>query len=107
MNHARQDLRSLRLHQAAVEMLVAEPALARRALETLERWRATVDPRTFALLDEWRRILEERDWPAALAETERGNQLRQASPLGTILPQEQRLRIIQATSRPTKPTKPA
>ena len=39
-------------------------------------------------------IIQDRNWAAALKETERGNQLRQASPLATLLPNSVRLAII-------------
>jgi hypothetical protein len=46
-------------------------------------------------LDQWKRIIEMREWRMAVAPDERGNQLRQASPLPTLLPQEKRLGIIR------------
>jgi hypothetical protein len=46
-------------------------------------------------LDQWKRILETREWHMAVAADERGNQLRQASPLPTLLPQDKRLGIIR------------
>ena len=92
--HGPQDLQSLLMHREAVQRLLAEPALAKRAQRTLKRWRANADPRSHELLDEWERILHERDWAAALQENERGQQLRQASPLSTLLPEDVRLAII-------------
>lgn len=92
--HAPQDLQSLLMHREAVRMLRDDPGLVNKALSTLERWRSNGDPRSFVLMDEWRRILLECDWSAAVQETERGNQLRQASPLSTLLPDEVRLSII-------------
>ena len=65
------------------------------AVSTLDRWRETADPRSYQLLDEWRRILDQREWRLAVAPDERGNQLRQASPLATLLPEEKRLGIIR------------
>lgn len=93
--HGPQDLQSLLMHREAVSLIAADESLIQRALGTLERWKKTVDPRTLPLLDAWERILRERDWEAALQETERGNQLRQASPMATLLPDERRLRIIR------------
>ena len=92
--HAAQDYQSLLMHVEAVRLVKRDPRLAQRAVDALERWRATVDPRSMSLLDEWARILAEQDWHAAIARTERGNQLRQASPLGLVLPKETRLAII-------------
>lgn len=93
-HHAPQDQQSLMMHKEAVRMLRDNPALTQNALSTLERWRSGADPRSFPLMDEWRRILLEGDWDSALEETERGNQLRQASPLSTLLPNDVRLNII-------------
>jgi hypothetical protein len=92
--HAAQDYQSLLMHVEAVRLLKQNPALVARAVQTLARWRDTADPRSFTLLDEWKRILDKRQWHKAVARDERGNQLRQASPLGVLLPNESRLRII-------------
>ena len=94
-HHGAQDYQSLLMHVAAVRLLKQNPRLADRALATLERWRQTADPRSYALLDQWRRILKTREWRIAVAPDERGNQLRQASPLATLLPQDRRLAIIR------------
>ena len=82
------------MHIEAVRLLKQDPLLVARVTDTLRRWRETVDVRSLQLLDEWARVLETRDWGRAVARTERGNQLRQASPLSTLLPQETRLAII-------------
>jgi transcriptional regulator with XRE-family HTH domain len=92
--HIPQDLQSLLMHQEAVRLLKLDPALASCALHTLARWRAGGDPRTRPLWGEWERIILAGDWKAALEETERGDQLRQASPLATLLPAETRKQII-------------
>ena len=75
-------------------MILADPALADRALSTLVRWDTHVSARSKPLRDTWVQIIQERNWAAALKETERGNQLRQASPLATLLPNSVRLAII-------------
>lgn len=85
---------SLLMHVEAVRMLRADPPLAVRVLATLERWMLTCDPRSLPLFEQWRRIIEQGDWAAALSEDELGYQLRQASPLSTLLPNDIRLRII-------------
>ena len=73
-------------------------ALIQRALGILARWDKTMGVRSKPLRDEWARILVERDWELALSTSERGNQLRQASPVSCVLPTERRLEIIRATS---------
>ena len=92
--HRPQDLQSLLLHKEAVKLIRRDHSLVERARATLERWRAKGDPHTKPLWDEWLRILERGDWKKALANTQRGRQLRQASPLATLLPEETRLRIL-------------
>ena len=93
--HGAQDYQSLLMHVEAVRLLKQNPRLAARAIATLDRWNQTADPRSRELLDEWRRIVDQREWRLAVAPDERGKQLRQASPLATLLPEESRLRIIR------------
>lgn len=94
-HHRPQDLQSLLMHREAVRMILANPALADRALATLSRWDTHVSPRSKPLRDAWVQIIQDRDWAAALEESERGNQLRQASPMATLLPNSVRLAIIR------------
>lgn len=97
--HGLQDLQSLVLHQEAVKLIKQEPELIERALKTLERWRARGTSRSQHLWDEWTVILRKRDWRRALAHTSRSQQLRQASPLPTLLPDEARLGILREVER--------
>lgn len=46
---------------------------------------------------EWKVTIAQHDWTSAVEESERGNQLRQASTLAILLPTEVRLQIIRAT----------
>ena len=71
------------------------PQLVKRAVTTLDRWQKTAATRSHEILVEWRRMLNQRDWRLAVAPDERGSQLRQASPLATLLPDEKRLAIIR------------
>lgn len=93
-HHRAQDYQSLLLHCAAVKLLLEEPALADRSLATLTRWRQTTAPCSHSLLDEWQDILIKKEWHRAVAEDERGNELRQASPLGTVLPEGARNAVL-------------
>jgi len=93
--HGAQDYQSLLMHVAAVRLLNQNPRLVDRAIATLSRWRENADPRSHGLLDEWARIIDKREWHRAVATDERANQLRQASPLATLLPEEKRLEIIR------------
>lgn len=99
MHHQEQDARSLALHTAAIELMRSDEALIQRALDILARWDTHVSASSKPLRDEWVRILRERDWELALSVSERGNQLRQASPVACVLPTERRLEIIRATSK--------
>ena len=98
MHHQVQDARSLALHTAAIELMRADESLIQRALDLMARWDTHVSVSSKHLRDEWVRILRERDWDLALSVSERGNQLRQASPVSCVLPNERRLEIIRATA---------
>lgn len=76
-------------------MLQSDPTLESKALEILARWDAGVSTRSKPLRDEWVKIISSRDWALALEESERGNQIRQASPLACLLPNQVRLEIIR------------
>lgn len=97
--HLRHDLRSLALHQEAVRVLREHPEKAARALEVLTRWQAKGDVHTMPLWDEWRRIIESALWDMAVEDSDRGQQLRQASPLGFVLSDDQRNAIFQRFRR--------
>lgn len=94
-SHHLQDRQSLLMHREAVRMLQADPALADKALSILKRWDEHVSGCSKSLRDRWQQIISERDWDSALEESERGNQLRQASPLAILLPNGVRLEIIR------------
>lgn len=97
--HELQDLQSLVLHQEAVRLMKKNPALIQMALDTLNRWRARGRSRSDLLWDEWSVILLRRTWRRALANTERSRELRQASPLTTVLPADTRERILKDVQR--------
>lgn len=97
-HHEEQDRQSLMLHTEAVQMMQADPALIDRALRILDRWEA-MKSQPHPSHVEWRRILLERDWAAALSTSERGNQIRQSSPMSCVLPNEKRLAIMQQCRR--------
>lgn len=92
--HAAQDLQSLLMHREAVALLRADPSLVGRLSETLVRWSRRDDPNSRPLLQRWADIITSQDWEAILAETEEGQQLRQGSPLPTLLSEQTRLSII-------------
>ena len=96
--HRLQDLQSLALHEEAVRLVKADPALLLQAQDTVERWLATGDSRSAGLWREWQTILNTGSWRKALGRTRHAQQLRQTSPLVTILPDEVRLRILKDVS---------
>lgn len=99
LGHELQDLQSLVLHQEAVRLMKRDPALIQQALATLNAWRAQGSSHSQVLWDEWSVILQRRTWRRALANTQRSRELRQASPLATVLPAETRARILEQAHR--------
>lgn len=97
--HRLQDLQSLALHEEAVRRAKADPALAEAAGHTVARWLQTADPRSAGLLREWQAVLQAGNWRKVLGRSRRAQQLRQASPLVTVLPDEVRQRILAEVSR--------
>jgi len=96
--HRLQDLQSLALHDEAVRLAKQNPACVQQARETTERWLATGDARSAGLWREWLDILAAGSWRRILGRTRHAQQLRQASPLVTILPEAVRQRILQEVS---------
>jgi transcriptional regulator with XRE-family HTH domain len=94
-SHRLQDLQSLALHEEAVRHAKSDPALVRQAQDTVNRWLANGDTRSTSLWREWQRILSAGAWRKALGRTRHAQQLRQASPLVTVLPEEARQRILE------------
>lgn len=92
--HNAQDLQSLALHEEAVRLAQSDPELLHRAGETLERWIQAGNSRSSGLWKEWRDILRHRKWRKILGRTRRAQELRQASPLTTVLPQRVRRSVI-------------
>ncbi len=93
--HELQDLQSLTLHEEAVRLMKKKPELIQQAIDTLERWRSAGDSHSRFLWDEWSVILHRRAWRRALSLTRRSKELRQASPLATVLPAEVRQRVLE------------
>jgi transcriptional regulator with XRE-family HTH domain len=97
--HRLQDLQSLALHEEAVRLTKADPALVQQAQDTAKRWLATGDSHSASLWREWQSILAAGSWRKVLGRTRHAQQLRQASPLVTVLPEEARQRILKQVSR--------
>lgn len=93
--HQLQDLQSLALHEEAVRQAKADPGLVEQARQTVERWLAQGDSRSTGLWREWLEILDAGAWRKVLGRHRRAQQLRQASPLVTILSEASRRQILQ------------
>jgi transcriptional regulator with XRE-family HTH domain len=96
--HRLQDLQSLAFHEEAVRRVKADPVLLGKARTATERWLESGDPRSASLWREWLQILEVGAWRKVLGRTRHAQQLRQASPLVTVLPQEVRQAILAQVS---------
>jgi hypothetical protein len=96
--HQIQDLQSLALHEEAVRLVRADPALLQQAQATLERWLQSGPSRSSSLWKEWQAILAKGLWRKALGRTRRAQELRQASPLTTLLPEAVRQNILAQVS---------
>jgi len=92
--HRLQDLQSLLLHEEAVRRVKAKPELLKLVEDTAKRWLETGDPRSAGLWREWLQLLEKGAWRKALGRSRRAQQLRQASPLVTVLPEDVRASIL-------------
>ncbi len=97
--HQVQDLQSLALHEEAVRLVRADPALLQQAQETLERWIDAGSSRSMSLWREWREILQQGMWRKILGRTRRAQELRQASPLTAVLPEPVRQSVLDQVGR--------
>lgn len=93
--HQLQDLQSLALHEEAVRQAKADPVLVAQARQTVERWLSQGDSRSTGLWREWLEILDAGAWRKVLGRHRRAQQLRQASPLVTILSEASRQQVLQ------------
>lgn len=92
LTHQLIDARLLRLTEAVVQRLDAEPALRAKLADNVSRWENS------RLREAWQQRLAW-PWPVLrahlLAPTEDGAALRQDAPLAGILPEAERTRIMQ------------
>lgn len=97
--HQVQDLQSLALHEVAVRRVRAEPHRLAQAQATLARWQQGEPSRSAALWAAWEDILRQQQWRKVLGRTRRAQALRQASPLVTVLTEDERQQVlVQAAS---------
>lgn len=89
------DIQSLALHLAAVKAIKEDGALLGRARETLNQWiKSDPKSRSVPLWKEWDRILTNQYFRLIMGRSARAQQLRQASPLTVMLPEDQRNAIL-------------
>ena len=77
----------------------ADPELVQQAQDTLQRWLSAGDSRSSGLWREWHDILLHRSWRKVLGRTRRAQELRQASPLVALLPDEVRRDVLSQVRR--------
>ena len=77
-------------------MIEQTPELVERLIATLDHWDVVSSPGSKPLRDQWRVIIKECNWKLATEDSQMANQLRQASPMATILPSAIRIDIIRA-----------
>jgi hypothetical protein len=93
--HQVRDLQSLALHEEAVRLVRADPALLLQDQATLERWLGTgSSSRSSGLWREWQEILRQGKWRKILGRTRHAQELRQASPLAAVLPEQVRQGVL-------------
>lgn len=98
--HQVQDLQSLALHAAAVRLAKADASLREQARQVVQKWLQD-DPtsRSAPLWQEWQTILETGAFRRASGRSVHAQQLRQASPLTTVLPPDMRQSILKEVSQ--------
>jgi hypothetical protein len=97
--HSKADLRNWHVHRAALENLQRHPERLPSVLALLENWlRDESLGHARAWLDQWRELLTVRPFAemrALVLDPERGQLLRQCSPLGPALTPQERWRALE------------
>lgn len=96
--HQAQDLLSLVLHEKAVERVRANPQLIEEARAIVDRWMKGGNSQSHTLYAEWIKILMAKQWRKVLGRSRHAQELRQASPLPTLLSKEERESILSDVS---------
>lgn len=94
------DLQSLALHRAAYALMKKDDTLRLRARATVSKWLQS-DPlsRSAPLWHQWELMLSKNTLGPAMGRSARAQQLRQASPLPTLLPAELRQSLLSEVSK--------
>jgi len=100
--HWRTDRRNLALHEAALRKLRADPGLAEACRALLDRWlRSPELSASRPYLARWRELLAGSldELSAVVPDEERGQALRQCSPLGPVFTARERWKILAGVNR--------
>jgi excisionase family DNA binding protein len=98
----REEEKSLRLHQALLTSMLAEPdAVISKARDNLNRWTGMHRPdgMTARYLEEWKRVLNgglDAIVDVVISPTQEARELRQNSPFAGVLPDETRRQVLRA-----------
>lgn len=98
-DHMRLDARSLALHCAIARKLLTDPALVRRARETLARWKRDASKPLPSYFEEWAEVMRRRPEEVAgflVSMSDDAVRLRQSSPFAPLLSAEERAQIYAA-----------
>jgi hypothetical protein len=96
--HQELDQRSLALHRLVAHKVRQDESLLLKAQSVLDHWHQTASPRTFLYLDAWQSLLDQgvhACLQGAIEESERGDALRQASPLACLLTPQERFAFLK------------
>lgn len=94
------DLQSLALHRAAYSLIKKDDTLRLRALTTVSNWlQRNSLSRSATLWRQWEQMLSTNRLRPAMGRSARAQQLRQASPLPTLLPAELRESLLDEVSK--------
>ena len=97
----REEEKSLRLHQALLTQMLAEPdAVISKARDNLNRWTGMHRPdgMTVRYFEEWRRVLDDgldAIVDVVISPSREARELRQNSPFAGVLPDETRLQVLR------------
>jgi transcriptional regulator with XRE-family HTH domain len=90
----RREARRLALHEAAVRELRARPKRAEDVLHILECWIKDGFPDR-QLAEDWRRVVENKDWAKLMELSEHGKRLRKGSPFACLVSRAERSAIFK------------
>lgn len=99
MHHRELDQRSLELHCLMANKVRQDPSLYLKIGKTLERWKRIVSEDSLPLILEWEKLYKtslDACLAVATENSERANQLRQASPFCGILTPKERTQFFQS-----------